>query len=110
VRARETAEAIAAELGPDVVPALHAGLAPEDPPLPIAAWLENEEEEHTNVMVVSHMPFVDRLVSLMLSGDPEAGLIDYKLCAVAKLTRRATYGYQLNWLLTPKSAGAGQGS
>jgi phosphohistidine phosphatase len=106
VRARQTAERLADGLGLDL-PLEHPGMAPDDDPLPIAAWLEAEEEALDDVMIVSHMPFVDRLVSLLVSGDPEAGLIDFKLCATAKLIRRPTHGYQLAWLLTPKIAGAG---
>jgi phosphohistidine phosphatase len=106
VRARQTAEALAEGLGFGLVSEAHDGLAPEDQPLPAAAWLEAEDSGDSGVMVVSHMPFVDRLVSLLVAGDPDAGLVDYKLCAVAKLVRRPTHGYQLAWLLTPKSAGA----
>lgn len=107
-RARQTAEQLGAAFGPDL-PTEHTGMAPDDDPLPIAAWLEVEEEALDNVMIVSHMPFVDRLVSLLVSGDPDAELIDFKLCAVAKLVRRPMHGYQLSWLLTPKAAGSGHG-
>lgn len=105
VRARQTAEALTKHLQP--AGGLHhqPGLEPEGDPLPIAAWLEAEEEEHDGVMVVSHMPFVDRLVSMLLCGDPNAGLVDYKLCAVTRLNPRPTHGYELAWLLTPKAAG-----
>jgi phosphohistidine phosphatase SixA len=82
-------------------------MAPGDDPLPVAAWLEVEEEALDDVMIVSHMPFCDRLTSLLVAGDPDAELVDFKLCAVAKLIRRAGHGYQMTWLLTPKSAGAG---
>lgn len=105
VRARQTAEALARHLQPHDGLHHRPGLEPEAEPLPIAAWLETEEETGDGVMIVSHMPFVDRLVSMLLCGDPDAGLVDYKLCAVARLNMKPTHGYELAWLLTPKSAG-----
>lgn len=105
VRARQTAEALARHLQPPGGLHQKPGIEPEGEPLPIAAWLESEEESNDGVMIVSHMPFADRLVSMLLCGDPDAGLIDYKLCAVARLNPKPTHGYELAWLITPKAAG-----
>ncbi len=107
VRARQTAEILAGALGSGIEVEERAGMAPESEPRTIAAWLDAEERAAGNVMVVSHMPFVDRLVSLLLTGDDAANLVDYKLCAVAKLTPREGHGYRLSWLVTPRTASSG---
>lgn len=107
VRARQTAEILASALGSGVELVERPGMSPESDPRATAAWIEAEEEAAGNVMVVSHMPFVDRLVSLLVTGDDAANLVDYKLCAAAKLTPRENHGYRISWLVTPRTASSG---
>jgi len=68
LRARQTAKIFGSRLG------LHAGhvremcgINPNDPPEPIADQIDLERE---SLLIVSHLPFLNRLASLMLSGDP----------------------------------------
>ncbi len=69
LRARETAEVIARNLGlpPDRVRE-HQGLGPDDPVEEAVAELV---AEHRTFVVVGHLPFLGRLASYMLVGDPE---------------------------------------
>ena len=69
LRARQTAKIFGARLG---VHAGHvrevSGLKPNDDPAPMAETLETDRR---SIMVVSHLPLLNRLASLLLSGDPE---------------------------------------
>lgn len=69
LRARETAEIMARNLGlpPDRVRE-HQGLGPNDAVEAAAAELI---AEHRTFVVVGHLPFLGRLASYMLMGDPE---------------------------------------
>jgi len=69
LRARQTAKIFGYRLG------IHAarvqertGLKPHDDPAPIAEMLELDRRP---VMIVSHLPFLNRLASLLLVGDPD---------------------------------------
>ena len=69
LRARQTAKIFGSRLG------LHAahvremsGLNPHDDPAPVA---ETVQVERRSIMVVSHLPFLNRLVSLLSAGDPD---------------------------------------
>ncbi len=45
-----------------------AGIKPHDDPAPVA---EISEADRRSIMIVSHLPFLNRLASLLLVGDPE---------------------------------------
>jgi phosphohistidine phosphatase len=45
-----------------------AGLNPNDDPAPVAETLEVDRRP---IIIVSHLPFLNRLASLLLVGDPE---------------------------------------
>jgi len=69
LRARQTAKIFGNRLG------IHAarvreldGLAPHDDPAPLAGALEADRRP---VLVVSHLPYLNRLCSLLLVGDPD---------------------------------------
>ena len=84
-RAEQTAEIFARRLG---IPASRirraAGLSPHDSPDRVAAELEN----HANrVMLVSHLPLIGRLASLLLTGDADMLDLRYANAGFAALAR-----------------------
>ena len=71
-RARQTAEIWAEALG---VPHEEAdGLSPNDDPTRWATRLETEDEE---VMLVGHLPHVERLLGLLVTGSPDQTLVGF---------------------------------
>lgn len=72
LRAGETAQQIAAKL--DVPVEESDGLAPNDDP---ALWRERLESGGQDTMLVGHLPHLSRLASLLLCGEPEAGLVEF---------------------------------
>ena len=92
LRARQTAKILGRRL--DVPPAkVHqlAGLEPADDPLPMADSLEAERRP---LMVVGHLPYLARLASLLLVGEPDRLQIRF-LDAGAVVLSRGPGGWQL---------------
>jgi phosphohistidine phosphatase len=104
VRARETAELVAAGLKPQRKVTLCAALAADAEPAEILSYLASMKPVPTDVLLVGHQPYLGNLASLLLANtSPDA--LEFKKGGLAKLAvgaspsgRRAT----LEWLLTPR--------
>src|SRR5262245_15486247 len=83
VRARQTAEILAAALGPSRGVRAAEGLAPGDEPAVAAAECEAATEP---VVLVGHMPHLGRLVSRLLIGEAGRELIRFETGTVACLS------------------------
>lgn len=100
LRARQTAEILAAHLGPV------RGLRETDDLEP--AYAPNRAQEAVEsaaepLMLVGHLPHLARLASLLLAGDPHKDIVRFRPGAMARLERTDT-GWVLDWLLTPEIA------
>ena len=114
-RAAQTAEIFAEALGLRAAVVTARGLAPNDDVEPVAAALAAVTQP---VMLVGHLPFLSRLASLLLVGDPERPLVQFPMGGIVCLAREApvsggTPVWKLVWALTPAMAssaitGAGQ--
>jgi phosphohistidine phosphatase len=102
LRAAETAQLVSAQLEPSPRVRQHAGMRPEDTPASLRAWVQSVTEAG-ETMLVSHMPFVQALVSYLVLGDDRWAVADFKTGAVARL-EPAGQRWVLTWLLTPKLA------
>ena len=69
LRAEQSARLIAETLSPDIQPIKTEGLNPNDDPTVICSDIEQMNE---NILIASHMPFVSRLCSTLLTGTTEA--------------------------------------
>ncbi len=96
LRARETAEILAARLGSPVQSA--EGLFPNDP---VESWDERAGRETSDLMLVGHLPFMDRLASLLLTGNPDADLLEFRTGSIACL-ERAGGRWRLLWMIWPE--------
>lgn len=96
LRAGETAEIIAAKL--DAPSEETDGLAPDDD---VAVWERRLAESDEDVLLVGHMPHLSRLTSRLLSGDPEAALVEFPSGAVVCLNRDEQGHWALRWSIPP---------
>ena len=69
LRAEQSARLIAETLSPEILPVKTEGLNPNDDPAVIVGDIEQMNE---NILIASHMPFVSRLCSTLLTGTTEA--------------------------------------
>jgi phosphohistidine phosphatase len=105
-RAAQTAEILAEALGLREAVVAANGLAPNDDVRPIAAALVANAQ---SVMLVGHLPFLSRLASLLLVGDPDRPLLQFPMGGIVRLAREApvsggTPAWRLAWALTPAIA------
>lgn len=106
LRAEQTASLLATHLGcarVDAVP----GLKPGDRVDVAAAALLDPGRQGT-LGIVGHLPFLDRFAALLVSGNPEAGVIAFQNAALVRLVPPADDQrgrYRVAWILPPELAG-----
>lgn len=96
-RALQTAEIIAALLHPEQGLDERQGLAPKDDVRPVAASLEPA----SNLMLVGHLPFMERLLGQLVVADPERRLFKFQGGGIICLDRGEA-GWQICWALMPR--------
>jgi phosphohistidine phosphatase len=95
VRAKQTAEILAAQLAPNIQVRESAGLRPEDDPAIAAAELEIAQSP---IMLVGHLPHMSRLVALLVSGNLNCEVIDFSPASMVCCCREASR-WTLAWKL-----------
>lgn len=101
-RARESAGILAARVGAAEASAATEGIGAKDNPL---AFVDRVEALPAGTAIVSHLPFVARLVSVILSGNDEPQLVEFVPGTVACLERGEEGGWRIAWMLRPELAG-----
>jgi phosphohistidine phosphatase len=95
LRARQTANLLATELGPALGAREVNWLGPLTPPTFAGAELAAAAEP---LMLVGHLPFLARLTALLLTGEPTADLIRFQPATIIRL-ERVTSGWTIGWVL-----------
>jgi phosphohistidine phosphatase len=98
-RARQTAEIMAAHLHPAEGARQVAGLAPNDDIGPTRDRLQNES---SSLMIVGHLPYLSRLLSVLLGVQPERTLVNFQMGGVVHLVREDNGEWRLRWILLPE--------
>jgi phosphohistidine phosphatase len=97
-RAEQTATILASQLMPEGNIDRVTGIDPLDPVQEFVAdadvWLED-------TLVVGHLPFLSRTVSLLLCGEPDRELVSYLPGSVVCLERGRAGQWTLLWMLRP---------
>ena len=102
LRARQTAEVLAAALRPARGTHQLPGLAPGDDQ---EAALRVVEGASGPLMLVGHLPPLARLAGLLLAGDADREVVAFRMGAVVAL-ERSEAGFRLRYVITPEIAGA----
>jgi phosphohistidine phosphatase len=100
IRARQTAEILSGALTPPGGVQAVRGLNPLDDVQPVADDLVDYAQP---VMLVGHLPFMERLAGLMLTGDAGQPVVKFTNAAIVCLSRDNEW--QVSWILTPEIAG-----
>lgn len=96
-RADQTAEIFENRLAPSNGVNAMAGLKPNDDVLPIAEKLEETSEP---LMIVGHLPFLNRLASFLVAGEQEPGIISFTNSGVVCLDRQND-SWAVAWIMVP---------
>jgi phosphohistidine phosphatase len=98
-RARQTAEIIGIGLGvSDHAIEAVQGLNPNDAVQP---WLEKIQKENRDIMLVGHLPFLEKLTSLLLCGDEKARPVLFRYAGICCLEQKADKSWGVRWFLLP---------
>jgi phosphohistidine phosphatase len=97
LRAQQTAEIFAEHLKPPSGTKAISGLLPEDDPAAGKAELEMATEP---IMLVGHLPYMNRLVALLVRGDSEATVVNLQPAAIVCCSNVAAQ-WKIEWHLAP---------
>jgi phosphohistidine phosphatase len=97
-RARQTAEIMAAHLCPAEGTRQVTGMAPNDEVGPMRERLQDESE---SLMMIGHLPYLSRLVSVLLGVQQDRTLVTFQMGGVVHLERDDNREWRLRWILVP---------
>ncbi len=95
LRAKQTADIFAGHLHASSVEV--EGLKPLDDPEIAKGMIEGQKE---NLMLVGHLPHMNRLASLLLTGNADADVVAFRMGAVVCLEKDEKW--RVKWILTPE--------
>jgi phosphohistidine phosphatase len=99
-RAQQTAEIIGAGLQiPDQNIEAVEGMKPNDDVYP---WVEKILQEQKEVMLVGHLPFLERLTSLLLCGEAHARVVLFQYGCIVCLEQKEDNRWAVAWVLRPE--------
>jgi phosphohistidine phosphatase len=98
-RAKETAERLAKHIGPEATVEEAEGLRGLDDARP---WAERIRTYDHDVAIISHMPFLSRLASLLMTGEEDDRMIAFEKGAVACLICDDIRCWRLAWMVPPE--------
>ncbi len=101
-RAQQTAEILALGIRPRPEFESHEGLAPLDDPQQLAKILNENSDD---LMMVGHLPHLQRLASLLLTEEPEQNPVTFHNSGVVCLERNKDHSWSLRWAITPPLIG-----
>ena len=96
-RAEQTAGIIAKAL--DLPAQLAQGLNPNDVVHPWAEWISREAED---LMIVGHLPFMEKLGSFLVCGDEGAKAVLFRYSAIVCLVKKEPGRWAVDWVLKPE--------
>jgi len=102
LRARQTADIMAAQLRPGTRVVAARGLSPKDDPGRTADEMAGALEP---LLLVGHLPHLGCLTARLLTGQDEPAVLSFRMAALVAL-RRDPEGWRLAWVLTPEMATA----
>ena len=98
LRAKQTAEILAAGLGHSVERRQMSGLSPNDDPFIAKAQLETADN---SLMLVGHLPHMNRLTALLLNGDENRQAVEFGPATVLCVSRDASR-WKIVWIIRPE--------
>ncbi len=98
MRARQTAEIIAAQLSPGCQVRERDGLAPNDP---VNALVNELSGMANDLMIVGHLPFLGKLAGRLLAGVESKNVVAFRQGGVVCLQRSEDH-WQVAWMVTPE--------
>jgi phosphohistidine phosphatase len=96
-RAEQTAGIIARAF--DLPVQLGQGLKPNDD---IRPWVEQISSEAEDLMIVGHLPFLEKLASFLVRGDEGAKAVMFRYSAILCLEKKESGRWVVDWVIKPE--------
>ena len=97
-RARQTAEVMAEHVNP---PCKVLDAKELEPNADIQPWLDRLELIEENIMLVGHLPHLERLASYLICGKQKKTLIEFKTATLVCLRKDQNKNWVLEWMVSP---------
>ncbi len=98
LRARQTAEILAARLQPQDGTKQVSAMGPNDDVRPMLDQLQTETK---NVMVIGHLPYLSRLVAALLGIEKDQTIVEFRMGGVVRFGRNESGRWSLLWAVIP---------
>ena len=98
LRARQTAEILATAIIPEKELREVTGLSPNDSIFPVKEKIEKSGE---SLMIVGHLPFMDKLLADLLTRGESRDLLTFPAGGIACLEKSDSPSWRLLWFLGP---------
>jgi phosphohistidine phosphatase len=99
LRARQTAEILAARLKPAGGIKEVVGIAPNDDIEPMRLRLQNESK---SLMLVGHLPYLSRLASRLVELDGNRTVVRFQMGGVVHMEREDAGHWTIGWIVVPE--------
>ena len=98
-RTAQTAELLAEVVKINNSQTARDGLGPNDDAAALRDELASAEQD---IMIVGHLPFLSKLVSLLLSGSELGDIVAFKNGGVVAMSRSEENLWRVDWIVTPQ--------
>jgi phosphohistidine phosphatase len=99
LRARQTAEILAAVLHPREGTKQVSGMGPNEDIQPVRERLQTEAND---LMLVGHLPHLSRLVATLLGVEADRTVVEFRMGGVVRLSRNQSGQWTLQWAIIPE--------
>ena len=98
-RARHTAEILHPSISSTRETKQRNGLSPNDT---VGDMKQVIEEGGADVMIVGHLPFLNRLAALLVTGDENSDIVTFQNGGILCLEYRVTDHWSVSWMMVPE--------
>jgi phosphohistidine phosphatase len=95
-RAQQSAELLAQGIVSETPMEMRRGLAPEDDEVAFANEIIHWDDD---ILVVGHLPFIGRLVSLLVTGNPNKEIVEFETGTLVCLEQKEQTRWAIRWVL-----------
>lgn len=98
MRALQTAQVLAERVTSDMGVLESDGLSPMDDP---EMWFGRLSKMNEDIMIVGHLPYLDKLASMLLCRDKENSIINFEMGGIVCLKRLEEFNWTVEWFIKP---------
>ena len=67
-------------------------------------WAERISGETEDLMIVGHLPFLEKITSFLVCGDERAKAVLFRYSAIVCMEKKQPGKWAVNWILKPEMA------